>query len=170
MVELEELEVVEEITICGLQPERDRLRAEACTEIMVNSEPWITLRRDRPTAMSWFTSTKRETHVAMCRDTVAGFIVLCHEGPFVGYVQSLGVAAEFRGHGIGSRLLRHAEHRFLQDYPNVFICVSSFNPRARGFYRRHGYHEVGELMNFIVPDHSEILLRKSIAPLTEFKR
>jgi hypothetical protein len=46
--------------------------------------------------------------------------------------------------------------------------VSSFNPDARRLYERLGYSVVGELKDLIVPGHSEILLRKTLGPLTEF--
>ena len=52
---------------------------------------------------------------------------------------------------------------------NVFICVSSFNPRARNLYESVGYEVVGELKDYIVAGHSEILLRKTIGPLVGFK-
>jgi len=64
----------------------------------------------------------------------------------------------------------YVEKRILSETPNVFICVSSFNGRVQRLYERRGYEVVGELKNWIVPGHSEILLRKTIAPLTEFKR
>jgi ribosomal protein S18 acetylase RimI-like enzyme len=63
-----------------------------------------------------------------------------------------------------------AEKRILNVTPNVFICVSSFNPNAKRLYERLGYQVVGELKDYLVSGHSEILLRKTIAPLTEFKR
>jgi ribosomal protein S18 acetylase RimI-like enzyme len=65
-------------------------------------------------------------------------------------------------------LIRFAENRILGETPNVFLCVSSFNPMALRLYKRLGYEAIGELTNFIVPDHSEILLRKTIGPLVEF--
>jgi hypothetical protein len=35
---------------------------------------------------------------------------------------------------------------------------------------KRGYEVIGELKDYIVPGHSEILLRKTIAPLTEFNK
>ena len=52
----------------------------------------------------------------------------------------------------------------------MFICVSSFNPGAQRFYRSLGYETIGELKDFVVRGHSEILLRKTIAPWREFKK
>jgi [ribosomal protein S18]-alanine N-acetyltransferase len=48
------------------------------------------------------------------------------------------------------------------------MCVSSFNQAAGRLYQRLGYTMIGELTDYIVAGHSEILLRKSIGPLNEF--
>jgi [ribosomal protein S18]-alanine N-acetyltransferase len=48
------------------------------------------------------------------------------------------------------------------------MCVSSFNRDARRLYERLGYRVVGELTDYIVEGHSEILLRKTVGPLTTF--
>jgi ribosomal protein S18 acetylase RimI-like enzyme len=49
------------------------------------------------------------------------------------------------------------------------MCVSSFNKKAQQLYRRLGYKKIGVLKNFIVPGHDEILLRKTLGPLAEFR-
>jgi len=66
------------------------------------------------------------------------------------------------------RLIEFAEERIFAEAPNAFILVSSFNERVLKLYRRLGYEIVGELREYIIPGHSEILLRKTIAPLSEF--
>jgi ribosomal protein S18 acetylase RimI-like enzyme len=48
------------------------------------------------------------------------------------------------------------------------MCVSSFNEGASRLYQRLGYHVVGELRDYLVRGHSEILLRKTIGPIGEF--
>ena len=50
----------------------------------------------------------------------------------------------------------------------MFLCVSSFNTRARALYERLGYQVVGELRDYVVRGHSEWLLRKSVAPLADW--
>ena len=147
-----------------------RADAEICARMMANSEPWITLRRDYDASLKILTDPSREVYLAMVSDEIVGFTILTMHGAFVGYLQSVCVAPQWRGKGIGSQLMDYVEKRILGETPNVFICVSSFNERVQKLYERRGYEVVGELKNWIVPDHSEILLRKTIAPLTEFKR
>jgi ribosomal protein S18 acetylase RimI-like enzyme len=48
----------------------------------------------------------------------------------------------------------------------MFLLVSSFNQEARNLYNKLGYEEVGELTDFIIKGHSEILMWKTIGPLS----
>jgi len=57
-----------------------------------------------------------------------------------------------------------AEERILRQSPNVFLCVSSFNHRAKTFYKLLGYQRVGELPDFLVQGQVEILMRKTRGP------
>ena len=100
---------------------------------------------------------------------VAGFLILNMTGAFVGYIQTVCVAPEWRGRGLGALLISFAEERIFRETPNVFMCVSSFNTDAQRLYERLGYQRVGELTDYIVAGHSEILLRKTIGPLTEIR-
>jgi len=144
--------------------------AEVCARMMADSEPWITLRRDYDASLKILTDPSREVYLAIVGDEIVGFTVINMHGAFVGYLQSVCVAPLWRGKGIGSELMDYVEKRILSETPNVFICVSSFNARVQKLYERRGYEVVGELKNWIVSGHSEILLRKSIAPLTEFNK
>lgn len=143
--------------------------ARQCAKLMSASEPWITLRRTFENSLKMLTDSSREVYLGTVDGRVVGFIVLIMSGAFVGFVQTIGVAPEWRNQGIGTRLLKFAEDMIFEKAPNVFMCVSSFNDRARKLYERLGYEVIGELKDYIVPGHSEILLRKSIAPLAEFK-
>jgi ribosomal-protein-alanine N-acetyltransferase len=144
--------------------------AEACAQMMAGSEPWLTLRRDYATLLKVVTDPTREVYIATLDGEIAGFIMLNMRGAFVGYIQTLCVAPQWRGQGIGSQLIAFAEQRIFKETPNVFICVSSFNPNARRLYERLGYELVGVLKDYLISDYDEILLRKTIAPLLEFKK
>lgn len=143
--------------------------AHECARLMANSEPWITLRRTYDDSMKIVSDPSREVYLAVVKDEIVGFIILQMSGAFVGYIQMVGVMPEWRNQRVGSRLIKFAEDRILSETPNVFMCVSSFNEKAQRLYKRLGYEIVGELKDYIVSGHSEILLRKTIAPLTEFR-
>jgi [ribosomal protein S18]-alanine N-acetyltransferase len=147
----------------------DREEAQVCARMMAASEPWITLRRDFEAALTILCDSGREVYVAAVDGQVVGFAILVMHGAFVGYVQSVGVAPAWRNRGVGRQLMAFVERRILAETPNVFICVSSFNDDARRLYERLGYHVVGELTDYIVAGHSEILLRKTVGPLSGFR-
>jgi ribosomal protein S18 acetylase RimI-like enzyme len=148
---------------------RTHSQAEICARMMSESEPWITLKRDYRTALRIITDPTREVYLAWQVNEIAGFTILLMQGALVGYIQSVCVAPAWRNQGIGSKLIRYAEKRILRDAPNIFIMVSDFNPAALRLYQRLGFEIIGEITDYIIPNHSEILMRKSINPLTEFK-
>jgi ribosomal-protein-alanine N-acetyltransferase len=146
-----------------------RAEAEACARMMASSEPWVTLGRGYEASLALLERPDREAWVAVTDGALAGFIVLVLAGAFTGYIQTVCVAAARRGGGIGKRLVSHAEERIFRESPNVFLCVSSFNPDARRLYERLGYTLVGELKDYLVTGHSESLYRKTIGPIGAFR-
>jgi ribosomal protein S18 acetylase RimI-like enzyme len=155
------------LTITGLATAGE---AEGCAHLMATSEPWLTLGRSYETSLGIVQDPTREVYVARQGASIVGFIILCMTGAFVGYIQTICIHPDHRGQGLGSRLVEFAEQRILRDAPNVFMCVSAFNRDARRLYERLGYRVVGELTDYIVRGHSEILLRKTSGPLTGFRR
>ena len=153
-----------------IRPIQGREEIDVCARMMAGSEPWITLQRDYDASLQTLTSPGKEVYVAADGRNILGFIILNMQGGFTGYIQSIGVAPQWRSRGIGRRLVAYAEERIFREAPNVFICVSSFNPGAQRFYRSLGYETIGELKDFVVRGHSEILLRKTIAPWREFEK
>jgi [ribosomal protein S18]-alanine N-acetyltransferase len=151
-----------------------RLAGEAelglCARMMAESEPWITLRRSLEASAANLRDRGKEVYVMDEAGQVLGFVVVDLRGPFSGYLQTVCVRADARGQGCGTQLIAWAEERIFRESPNVFMCVSTFNPRARRLYERLGYTAVGELSDYVVRGHGEILLRKSRGPLSEFRR
>lgn len=152
-----------------IQPLRAAADAEACARLMAATDPWKRLGRSHETCLAAVRDQSREVYVAPLAGAVAGFVIICLIGPFVGYIQTVCVAPEQRGRGVGRRLIAFAEERIAGVSPNVFLCVSSFNPRAKALYERLGYEFVGELRDYLVRGHSELLYRKSSGSWTEFR-
>jgi [ribosomal protein S18]-alanine N-acetyltransferase len=153
---------------CVIEPLRDEEDIRQCARMMVSSEPWITLKRTYEEALRLLHDAAREAYVARSSGHLVGFLILCMTGAFVGYIQTVCVDPRWRDRGFGSALVRFAEQRIFREQPNVFMCVSSFNLNAQRLYLRLGYEVVGELKNYVVPGLSEILLRKTIAPLKDW--
>jgi ribosomal-protein-alanine N-acetyltransferase len=147
----------------------DQVGLEDCARLMAGSEPWITLRRSFDAAMAVLQDPGKEVYAVLNGQSVSAFIILDMRGPLSGYIQTIGVQPDQRGCGLGTTLIRWAEERIARDSPNVFLCVSSFNVSARRLYERLGYQVVGNLADFIVRGHDELLLRKTCAPWSEFR-
>jgi len=150
----------------AIRPLETREEAEACARMMAGTEPWITLRRDYEACLRVMLDETRERYVAYAGDRLAGLLILNLKGAFVGYIQTVCAAPELRGTGVGTALVAFAEERIFRDHRNAFICVSDFNHGARRLYERLGYRLVGELTDYVVAGHSELLLRKTRGPLT----
>jgi [ribosomal protein S18]-alanine N-acetyltransferase len=153
-------------TLIPLERLNTKRDAEVCARLMASSEPWLTLGRSYETSLTIVQDPSRETYVARDGGELTGFLIICMTGAFVGYIQTICIHPQYRGRGLGSSMLEFAERRILSEVPNVFMCVSSFNNAAQRLYQRLGYQVVGELTDYIVAGHSEILLRKTLGPLT----
>lgn len=143
----------------------DPSEAALCAAVMAASDPWRTLGRKEDKILPLLLHPDREVIAAELEGRLAGVAVVCLTGALVGYIQAICVFPEFRGHGVGSALLAFVERRIFREFPNVFLCVSSFNPAARRLYLRSGYEVVGELGDYVVAGYSEFLLRKTRGPM-----
>lgn len=154
------------VTVKPLDIERD---VAQCVELMVTSEPWITLGARRESVLAALTDPGKEVYAIHDAKGVTGFVVVDMRGLPAGYIQILAVRPDCRGQGLGSTLIEWAEDRIFRDSPNAFICVSSFNAGARRLYERLGFSLVGVLHDLFVRGHDELLLRKTRGTWTEFR-
>jgi [ribosomal protein S18]-alanine N-acetyltransferase len=139
---------------------------EWAAALMAGSEPWITLGRDLDACHRAFHRPDSLVFIALTGDEPCGFTILQRRGVADSpYIKSVGVAERFRGRGVGTRLVQFGEDFFRQESRHIFVCVSSFNSRARLLYERLGYAYVAELKDFVIAGASEILLHKPIRPL-----
>jgi len=136
---------------------------EWCARLMAGSEPWITLRRDLEQSRAALRRPGGELFVAREGGQRVGFILI-HPYGFAGspYITSVAVAEDARGKGIGAQMLAFAE-KHVSGRRFIFLCVSSFNHRAQELYNRLGYERVGEIPNYVIEGHSELLLCKKLS-------
>lgn len=135
--------------------------------LMASSDPWITLRRDYEACLRTCSSAQDELRVAWSGAARCGFSLVRDRGlAGAPYLVSVAVDAPFRGRGVGAALLEEFEARFTGRSRHVFLCVSSFNPRARAFYDRRGYTAVGVIRDFMIDGADETLMVKRLPVLS----
>ncbi len=138
---------------------------EWAAALMAGSEPWTRLGRGLEQCRARCHSPDCVLFISHTKGEASGFILLQRRGVTGSpYVASVAVAERFRGAGIGSRLLGFAENFFRSEARHIFLCVSSFNSRARALYERLGYVAVAEFEDYVIPGASEILMHKRLAP------
>jgi ribosomal protein S18 acetylase RimI-like enzyme len=135
---------------------------EWCAQLMAASEPWLALRRGLDECRLAVTHPEYLVHIAHDGGTLLGFIRI-HPRGVAGspYIASIAVAAEARSQGVGSFLLRHTERVFSHSR-YLFLCVSSFNPRAAELYERRGFRALGLLPDYVIDGADEVLMMKRL--------
>jgi [ribosomal protein S18]-alanine N-acetyltransferase len=136
---------------------------ELAAQAMAASEPWVTLGRGIEACRGACLRPDYEMIVAR-EDGRASAFALLHPRGVAGspYLASFVVAPGRRGGGLGTLLLDACERRYRPAGRHFFLCVSSFNPRARAFYERHGFRQVGEFADYVIDGASEILMHKRL--------
>ena len=144
---------------------RDQMDFAYCSRMMTRTDPWISLKMDYDQCLTAFFGMEKEIYVAKIGEDIAAFVILQLGGTFKGYIQTICVDEEYRGKGLGKKLLHFCEERILKIAPNLFICVSSFNTGAIQLYEEFGFKRIGELENFVKQGFTEFLMRKTFGPL-----
>jgi ribosomal protein S18 acetylase RimI-like enzyme len=136
---------------------------EWAIQLMARSEPWVTLGRNLELSRKACTVPNDLLYVAYLGGSPCSFMLMRARG-LAGspYIPSLAVDDGHRGRGIGQRMLQFAEDYYRADFAHIFLCVSSFNTRARVLYERVGYRAVGELQDYIIRGASEIVMHKRL--------
>lgn len=136
---------------------------EWAAQLMVRSEPWTTLRRPLDVCRAVLNDPAYQVYVARTNSDRSGFLILDPRGlAGAPYLKSVGIAPEFRGRGLGTRLLGFAEDIFRPRARHLFLCVSSFNDAARRLYERHGYQVVGSVQDLAIEGASETIMVKRL--------
>jgi [ribosomal protein S18]-alanine N-acetyltransferase len=136
---------------------------EWSAQLLSTSEPWLTLGITIEKCRKSCNDPEYQVFIAHEKGKPCGVIILDPRGVASSpYVKSIAVSPGYRSSGIGAALMEFAEMLYNGQSRFIFLCVSSFNHRAREFYARLGYKVVGELNNFIIDGKSEILMYKEL--------
>ena len=136
---------------------------EWAAQLMVRSEPWTTLRRPIEACRAVLNDLEFQVYVGRSGGERCGFLILDARGVAgAPYLKSIAVAPEFRGSGLGTRFIAFAEDLFRPRSRHFFLCVSSFNDRARQLYERLGYEPVGSVPDLALEGASELIMYKRL--------
>jgi ribosomal-protein-alanine N-acetyltransferase len=136
---------------------------EWAARLMAASDPWITLGRGLDHCRAACQRPEFLLVVARVGEERCGFALVNPTGVAGSpYLAAIAAASAWRSRGAGAALLDHCERRAALTARHFFLCVSAFNTRARAFYARHGYRQVGEFDDFIIEGASELLMYKRV--------
>lgn len=128
------------------------------------TDPWLTLGIKPEKILESCKNPEHRVYIAHFQDNACGVIII-HPNGLAGspYIKSIAVEKDFRSSGVGAALIQFAENQFRSTSRYIFLCVSSFNSRARAFYEKLGYTVIGEFKDYIIDGASEILMSKRLA-------
>lgn len=134
---------------------------ELAANLLAQSDPWVTLGISLEQCRRNCNDPEFLIYIGYSQGKPAGIMILDPRG-LAGspYLKSLAVFPEFIGRGSGSELLAFGENLFREKSKHFFLCVSSFNHKARRFYEHHGYEYMCEFRDYIIEGASEILMHK----------
>ena len=136
---------------------------EWAARLMAGSEPWVTLRRGYDACLASCRDLQDDLHIAETRGERCGFVLVRPRGiAGAPYIVSIAVAETFRSQGIGRVLISFVADRYAPRARHLFLCVSSFNHRAKAMYEREGFVQVGELPDFCIDGASEVLMCRDL--------
>ncbi len=143
----------------------DKMHLEACKNALLNSRLGQEYFPSEQKAAAALTDgiTKEEMFVAVDEQgECLGFIWFILSGAFHSfpYLHIIAVREEFRGLGIGRKLLSFFEETVFPDCSRVFLVVADFNPDAKRLYENLGYRQVGVLPNLYKEGITEYLMMK----------
>lgn len=101
-------------------------------------------------------------YIALVNEECAGFIWYIPKGAFHNfpYLHIISVKEEYRGKGIGKKLMNYVEQLVFAYTEKFFLVVADFNLSAKHFYEKNGYLQVGEIPNLYRAGITEYLMMK----------
>jgi ribosomal-protein-alanine N-acetyltransferase len=148
--------------ITDIHPANDTER-EMAAHLLADSEPWTTLGITLEQCRKNCNDPEFEVYIASVSNKSSGIIIIDPRGVAGSpYIKSIAVCPEYRGEGIGSALLSFAEDLFRGRARYIFICVSSFNSKARKLYKKCGFRVAGKFRDYIIDGAAEILMMKHL--------
>jgi ribosomal protein S18 acetylase RimI-like enzyme len=162
---------IHDLDVATLQP-LTAASAKSLGEVLATIPPWSVigwpaermirgLQRELPSVRRFEVLTSGK---------LAGVITI--QDPFLHgpYLQLLAILPEYQGRNLGLRLLQWMESEARRaESRQLWLCVSSFNTRARAFYERFGFEAAAVLEKLASDASDEVFMRKRLLYAPEQK-
>jgi len=101
-------------------------------------------------------------YVVLCDGNCAGFAYFIPEGAFHAYhyLHLIAIKEEYRGKGIGKKLLKFIEDMLFETRDKIFLLVGDYNPGAKIFYEKSGYTYIETIPSLYRKGIDEALMMK----------
>ncbi len=101
-------------------------------------------------------------YVVLCSGECAGFAYFIPEGAFHAYpyLHLIAIKEEYRGKGVGKKLLEFIEDMLFKTRDKIFLLVGDYNPDAKIFYENLGYTYLGTIPSLYRKGIDEYLMMK----------
>jgi ribosomal protein S18 acetylase RimI-like enzyme len=99
----------------------------------------------------------------LCGGELGGVVSIQHPFLHGPYLQLLAILPPFQGRNLGLQILQWMEVEALTaEARQLWLCVSTFNARARQFYERFGFESVAVLDRLSSDASDELFMRKRL--------
>jgi ribosomal protein S18 acetylase RimI-like enzyme len=101
-------------------------------------------------------------YVALENEQCIGFLYYLPKGAFHSfpYLHLLVIKQEHRSKGVGKILMGFLEELVFKTRDKIFLVVADFNPRAKLFYEKLGYKQIGTIPSLYREGIDEYLMMK----------
>ncbi len=139
--------------------------AQGLGEAIAAMPPWSVIGYPAERLVAWLRreepSIRKFEVLADAR--LAGSIVIQEPFLYGPYLKLIAILPEFQEQGLGLRLLQWMEAQGRQmEARQLWLCVTTFNTRARAFYERFGFEAVAVLDKLGSGASDELFMRKRL--------
>jgi len=108
--------------------------------------------------------TTRHYLVASAEERIVAYAGLCAYPPHESYVQTIAVAPDAQGHGLGTRLLAAlVEESHRRGCKRLDLEVRADNDAAIRLYERHGFSRIGLRRGYYQPSGVDAVVMRRVA-------
>jgi ribosomal protein S18 acetylase RimI-like enzyme len=134
-------------------------------EALAAIPPWSTIgwpaSRLVATLKNWPTGVRR--FELLVEGELAGTISIQYPFLYGPYLQLLAILPGYQGRGLGLACLEWMEREArAAEARQLWLCVTSYNTRARAFYKRFGFEEAALLDKLATDVSDEVFMRKRL--------